>query len=64
MLEQRDNFNGSDTCSITQFRNYKITSFLLQEIESRSICGRPDIDALLDQFVKEKSIPFEYTNNY
>ena len=43
--KQRGIFNAIDTCSITQFRNFKITSFLFQENESRSICGRPDINA-------------------
>ena len=53
MHKQRGNFNGIDTCSITQFRNFKIISYLLQENESRSICGCPYINSLLHQFVKE-----------
>ena len=61
--EQRGNFNGIDTYSITQFRNFKITYFLLQENESRSICDRPDINTLLDHFGKENLIPFEYGIN-
>ena len=60
MQEQRGNFNGIDTCSITQYRNFKLISYLLQENESRSIRGRPDINALLDQFVKETLIPAEF----
>ena len=59
MNEQRGNFDGINTCSIIQFRNFQITSFLLQENVSRRICNHPDINALLDQFVKEKLIPFE-----
>ena len=65
--EKKCNFNGIDTFSITQFRNFKITSFLLQGNESRSICGRPDINALLDEFVKEKVNTFrmcKYLSKY
>ena len=56
MHEQRGNFNGIDTCNVTQYRDFKVLSVLLEEYESRSICGRPDINALLDQFVNEKQI--------
>ena len=63
MKEQRGNFNGIDTCDITQYRNFKLLSYLLEENESRSLFGRPDINALLDQFVKEKVIPHEFSEN-
>jgi hypothetical protein len=63
MKEQRGNFNGIDTCNITQYRNFKFLSYLLEENESRSLLGRPDINALLDQFVKEKAIPPEFAEN-
>ena len=36
----------------------------LEEYESRSICGRPDINALIDQFVHEKQISPELAENY
>ena len=64
MHEQRGNFNGIDTCNITQYRNFKIISILLQEYESRSIFGRPDINTLIDQFVKDNKIPKELTECY
>ncbi len=57
MQEQRGNFNGIDTCSVTQYRNFKLISVLLEEYESRSIRGRPDINTLLNQFVKDELIP-------
>ena len=53
MMEQRGNFNGIDTCNVTQYRDFQLLSVLLEEYESRSIIGRPDINALLDQFVHE-----------
>ena len=56
MQEQRGNFNGIDTCSVTQYRNFKLISILLEEYESRSIRGRPDINTLLNQFVKDELI--------
>ena len=56
MHEQRGNFNGIDTCSLTQYRNFKLLSFLLQENELRSIKGRADINALLIQFAHEKDL--------
>ena len=64
MQEQRGNFNGIDTCSVTQYRNFKLLSYLLQENESRSIRGRPDINALLDEFVKESLIPAEFAETF
>ena len=63
MKEQRGSFNGIDTCNITQYLNFKLLSYLLEENESRSLLGRPDINALLDQFVKEKVIPPEFAEN-
>ena len=64
MHEQRGNFNGIDTCSVTQFRNFKLISYLLQENESQSLIGRPGINALLDKFVKEKIMSHQFANNY
>ena len=57
MQEQRGNFNGIDTCIVTQYRNFKLISALLEEYESRSICGRPDINTLLNPFVKDELVP-------
>ena len=54
MKEQRGNFNGIDTFKITQYQNFKLISYLLEENESRSFLGNSDINALLVQFVKEK----------
>ena len=53
MQEQRGNFNRIDTCSVTQDINFKLIYVLLEDYESRSIRGRPDINALLNQFLKE-----------
>ena len=64
MHEQRGNFNGIDTCSLTQYRNFKLLSFLLQENELRSLKGRADINALLTQLVKEKVLSPEIAANY
>ena len=64
MHEQRGNFNGIDTCNVTQYRDFKILSTLLEEYESRSIRGRPDINALLDQFVNEEQISSETAKCY
>ena len=64
MMEQRGNFNGIDTCNVTQYRDFKLLSVLLEEYESRSICGRPDINALLDQFVHENQISPELAESY
>ena len=64
MHEQRGNFNGIDTCSLTQYRNFKLLSFLLQENELRSLKGRADINALLTQLVKEKVLSPEIVANY
>lgn len=64
MMEQRGNFNGIDTCNVTQYRNFKLLSVLLEENECRSISGRPDINALLDQFIHEKHISPELAKNY
>ena len=64
MQEQRGNFNDTDICSITKYRNFKLISILLEEYESRSICGRPDINALLNQFVKEELISPQFAKVY
>ena len=64
MHEQRGNFNGIDTCSLTQYRNFKLLSYLLQENESRSIIGRADINALLTQCVNEGDLTVEIASNY
>ena len=56
MFEQRGNFNGIDTCSVTQYRNFKLLSYLLHENEIRSLKGRADINALLTQIVHEKDL--------
>ena len=64
MQEQRGNFNGIDTCSVTQYRNFKLLSYLLQENELRSLKGRADINALLTQFVIEKELTPEIAANY
>ena len=53
MQEQQGNFNGIDTRSVMQYRKFKLVSVLIEEYESRSIRGSPDINALLNQFVKE-----------
>ena len=47
MQDQRGDFNDTDTCSVTQYRNFKLLSYILEEYESRSICHRPDINALI-----------------
>ena len=62
MQEQRGNFNGIDTCSVTQNRNFNLLSYLLEEYESRSIRCRPDINALLDQFVREMRLLNQIAN--
>ena len=64
MFEQRGNFNGINTCSMTQFCNFKLLSYLLQQNELRSLKGRPDINELLTQFVHEKDLCPEFANDY
>jgi hypothetical protein len=64
MMEQRGNFNGIDTCNVTQYRDFTLLSVLLEEYESRSIYRRADINALLDQFVNEKLISHETAAAY
>ena len=59
LFEQRGNFNGIDTCSVTQYRNFKLLSYLLQENEIRSLKGRADINALLTQIVHEKDLSLD-----
>ena len=53
MHEQQGDFNGIDTCSITQYQKFKLLSYLLQENELRSLKGGADINALLTQLVQE-----------
>ena len=53
MHEQRGTFCGVDTCSLTKFGRYDFTSSLLADAESNTIVNRPDINALLTQFVEE-----------
>ena len=64
MHEQRGNFNGIDTCSITQYRKFKLLSYLLHENELRSLKGRADINALLTQLVQEKELAPDIVKNY
>ena len=64
MQEQQGNFNGINTCSVTQYRNFKLISVLLEEYESRSIRGCPNINALLNQFVKEELISPQFSEVY
>ena len=52
MKEQIGNFNGIDACSVVQYQIFIFLSYLLQEYESRIIFCRPDINYLLDQFLK------------
>ena len=54
MHEQRGCFNGIDTCNVTTFRRFNIPSKLLRDSQVRSMFNRPDINALLNQFVEEK----------
>ena len=49
---------------MTQYHNFKLLSFLLQENELRSLKGRADINALLTQLVKEKVLSPEIVANY
>jgi len=54
--EQRGNMNGIDTCSITNFRKFDFCSLLHGQAEARCITNRPDIYALLSQFVREQEM--------
>ena len=56
MHEQQGCFNGIDTCNVTNFRQFDFRSKLLRDAESWSIINRPDINALLNDLVKDKSI--------
>ena len=56
MHEQRGSFNGIDTCNITTYHDFGSRSKLLSEAESRSLMHRPDINALLSQFVEQNHI--------
>ena len=46
------------------YRNLKLISNLIQENESRSVYGQPDINTLLHQLIKENLISSEFSNNY
>lgn len=63
MHEQRGTFSGLDTCSITNFGNFDRTSILLDESEARSIAGRPDISALLNNLVDDKLFPLSFAES-
>ena len=63
MHEQRGTFNGIDTCSVTTFHNFALTSNLLRENEHRSIVNRPDINNLLDKLCVEKKLPSTFVQN-
>ena len=56
MHEQRGTFNGIDTCNVTSYHNFNFRSKLQSENESRSIINRPDMNSLLSQLTREKSI--------
>ena len=56
MHEQRGTFNGIDTCSITNFGQFDMTSLLNAQSEARTIRNRPDINALLNQLVSQKKM--------
>ena len=62
MQEQRGNFIGIDTCNVTNIRNFKFVSVLLEEYKSISIRGCPDIYALLNQLVKEELISPQFAD--
>ena len=64
MHEQRGKFNGIDTCSITQYRKFKLLSYLLHENELRSLKRRAYINALLTQLVQEKEFAPDIVKNY
>ena len=54
MHEQRDTFNGIDTCSVRDIVTFDFTSKLTSYSESRSIIHRPDKNALINQLAKLK----------
>ena len=56
MHEQRGSFNGIDTCNISTYRKFDFRSSLLSKYESRAIINRPDINALLNQLIEEKTL--------
>ena len=56
MHEQRGSFNGIDTCNVSTYRKFDFRSTLLSEYEARAIINRPDINALLNQLIEEKSL--------
>jgi hypothetical protein len=56
MHSQRGNFNGIDTISYSTYGKFGSCSYLESEIEARTIQNRPDINALLNNLVKERVI--------
>ena len=64
MMEQRRNYNDIDTYNATRYRYFELLSVVSEEYESRSICGRPDINTLLDHFVRGQKISTELAESY
>ena len=64
MQEQKGKFNRIITCSVTQYRNFKLISIFLEGYKFISIRGQPDINAILNQFVKEESISPQFAEVY
>lgn len=62
MHEQQGSFQGVDTCSVTSFGDFSKSSILLDESESRSIVGQPDINALLQKLQKQKHLSISSVN--
>jgi hypothetical protein len=59
MHQQKGNFNGIDTLSYSTYGKFDSCSYLAGEVEARTIRNRPDINALLNNLVKEKVLsPF------
>ena len=56
MHKQKGSFHGIDTCDVTNFGNFTVTSILLDENESRSIVYRPVINILMTNLQKENVI--------
>ena len=52
--EQRGPFKGINTCSITNFGDFRFTSVLLYEYESRSTSMRPDINYLILKLQRQR----------
>ena len=57
MHEQRGTFNGIGTCSINMYGHFDFTSNASGELQSRSVCEHPNINALLTNPRREKSYP-------